>query len=83
MRARIAVAVAAVGLVAACSSNNEPPQQSPTPDAPTGHGGLAACLAEHGVPAAPSAAGPPPGVDADTWQKAMQACSTLAPGPAG
>jgi hypothetical protein len=36
------------------------------------------------VPTAPGPAlGPPPGVDQDTWHRAMQACSSLAPGPAG
>jgi len=41
-------------------------------------------LSEHGVPTAPGPAlGPPPGVDQDTWHRAMQACSSLAPGPAG
>ena len=41
------------------------------------------CLSEHGVPAAPGPAGPPPGVDPDKWNEAMQTCSSLAPGPAG
>ena len=50
---------------------------------PTGHGGFAHCLSEHGAPTAPGpAAGPPPGVDQDTWHRAMQAYSALAPGPA-
>jgi hypothetical protein len=36
------------------------------------------------VPIAPGpAVGPPPGVDQDIWHRAMQACSSLAPGPAG
>ncbi|WP_110317524.1 hypothetical protein [Mycolicibacterium moriokaense] len=85
MRARSLGAVfAAAGLVAACSANTPAPAQSSTSVAPTGHGGFAHCLSEHGVPAPPgAAAGPPPGVDKDTWQRAMQACSTLAPGPAG
>jgi len=79
----LAAVLAAAGLVAACSANTPPPEQS-TSVAPTGHGGFAHCLSEHGVPAAPGpAAGPPPGVDQDTWQRAMKACSTLAPGPAG
>ncbi len=66
----------------ACTPNSAPPEQSPTSVAPTGHGTLAHCLAEHGVPAAPGpAVGPPPGVDQDTWRQAMQACSSLAPGP--
>jgi hypothetical protein len=79
----LAAGLAAVGLLAACSSNTPSPEQSPTPVAPAGHGGLAHCLSEHGVPAAPGpAVGPPPGVDQDTWHQAMQACSSLAPGPA-
>ena len=79
----LAAGLAAVGLLAACSSNTPPPEQSPASVAPAGHGGLAHCLSEHGVPAAPGpAAGPPPGVDQDTWHQAMQACSSLAPGPA-
>ncbi len=49
-----------------------------------GHGSLAYCLGQHGVPAPPGpATGPPPGVDPATWDKAMEACSSLAPGPAG
>jgi hypothetical protein len=81
--AQILVAAAILG---GCSSN--PPaeqtttEQSETP--PTGHGSLAQCLREHGVPAAPGpTAGPPPGVDPGTWDQAMQTCSSLAPGPAG
>jgi len=43
---------------------------------------LAHCLTEHGVPAAPGPMmGAPPGVDQQTWDQAMQACSTLGPGP--
>jgi hypothetical protein len=79
----LAAGFAAAGLLAACSSNMRPPEQSPTSVAPTAHGGFAHCLSEHGVPAAPGpAAGPPPGVDQDTWHRAMEACSSLAPGPA-
>jgi hypothetical protein len=78
-----AAAIAAAGLLVACSANETAPQQTSTQVAPAGHGSLAHCLGEHGVPAAPGpAAGPPPGVDPDTWHKAMQSCSTLAPGPA-
>lgn len=85
MRAmRLAVGIAAAGLLAACSTEAPPAQQSPTSVAPTGHGTLAQCLSEHDVPSAPGpAVGPPPGVDPDTWQQAMRACSSLAPGPAG
>jgi len=87
-------AVALVGSATACSSNTTPPQQqqpgtstSPTSAVPTGHGAYAQCLTEHGVPApaggalGPQPGGPPPGVDQDTWHTAMQACSSLAPGP--
>jgi hypothetical protein len=80
----LAAGLAAAGLLAACSSNTPPAEQSPTSATPTGHGGFAHCLSEHGVPAAPGpAVGPPPGVDQNSWHQAMQACSTLAPGPAG
>ena len=80
----VAAALAAAGLLAACSSAATQPEQSSTSVAPTGHGGFAHCLSEHGVPTAPGpAAGPPPGVDQDTWHRAMQACSSLGPGPAG
>ena len=58
------MAVAAAGLVVACSNSASRPEQSPTSAASTGHGAVAHCLAEHGAPAAPGpAAGPPPGVD--------------------
>ena len=77
---------AAAGILAGCSSD-PPAEQNTTTEsetAPTGHGSLAQCLSEHGVPPAPGpAAGPPPGVDPGTWQRAMQTCSSLAPGPAG
>ncbi|HTI77982.1 MAG TPA: hypothetical protein VL634_23475 [Mycobacterium sp.] len=80
----VAAGLAAAGLLAACSSNTPAPEPSSSSVAPTGHGGLAHCLSEHGVPAAPGpAVGPPPGVDQNTWHQAMQACSSLAPGPAG
>jgi len=80
----VAAGIAAAGLLAACSSNTPAPEQVSTSVAPTGHGGLAHCLSEHGVPAETGpAVGPPPGVDAATWHRAMQACASLAPGPAG
>jgi hypothetical protein len=79
---RIAAGIVAAGLLAACSSNTASPEQSTTSVAPTDHGAFAHCLSQHGVPTAPGpAVGPPPGVDQDTWHKAMQACSSLAPGP--
>jgi hypothetical protein len=84
-------AVAAVALLglAGCTSNapsapeeSSAPQSTPaSPDA-TQHGGLAHCLSEHGVTeTAVNPAGPPAGVDEKTWDEAVQACSTLAPGP--
>lgn len=81
----LAAGLAAVAILAGCSSSS-PAEQSTTEEsvAPTGHGSLAQCLREHGVPAAPGpVAGPPPGVDPDAWNEAMQTCSSLAPGPAG
>ena len=85
MRPRfLATAIAVATLLAGCASDPPPDQQSSTSVAPTGHGSLAQCLSDQGVPAAPGpAAGPPPGVDAGAWQRAMTACSSLAPGPAG
>jgi hypothetical protein len=84
----LAAVLAAAGLLAACSSEtpapSAPASASTSVAPPSGHGALAKCLSEHGVPAAPGpVAGPPPGVDQDTWQKAKAACSTLEPGPAG
>ncbi|MGV0792975.1 hypothetical protein [Mycolicibacterium sp. XJ1819] len=78
----LAACLSAAAILAGCGS--EPPAQQPSPSvAPTEHGSLAHCLGEHGVPAAPGpAVGPPPGVPAETWQQAMQECSSLAPGPA-
>jgi hypothetical protein len=76
--------LAAMAALAACSAGTPAPAPSPTSVSPTGHGALAHCLTEHGMPAAPGPVnGPPPGVDQDSWHKAMQACSTLGPGPAG
>jgi hypothetical protein len=82
----LAALAAAAVLVSACGSEAPEPEpgspSSPAPSSPT-HGALAQCLSDHGVPAAPGpTAGPPPGVDPATWQKAMQECSTLEPGPA-
>ncbi|MGX9788153.1 hypothetical protein [Mycobacterium sp. MMS18-G62] len=79
---RLAATLGAAGFLVACSSTTPAPQQSSTSIAPTGHGALAHCLGEHGVPAAPGPAiAPPPGVDPGTWHQAMQACSSLTPGP--
>ncbi|MGD9622936.1 MAG: hypothetical protein AB7G47_22660 [Mycolicibacterium sp.] len=50
----------------------------------TGHGSLANCLREHGVPPAPGpTTGLPPGVDPAVWQQALAECSSLVPGPPG
>ena len=71
--------LAAAAILGACSS--EGPQPDPT-EPPAEHGNYAHCLSEHGVPVAPGpVAGPPAGVDQQTWQQAVKACSTLAPGP--
>ncbi|MHC9294448.1 hypothetical protein ACRCUN_18435 [Mycobacterium sp. LTG2003] len=75
-----AATLAAATALAACSSSD--PEPAPTSEAPAEHGSYAHCLSEHGVPAPPGpAASAPPGVDPSIWQQAMQACSTLAPGP--
>lgn len=79
--------LAAAVLSGACSTAQSPPEPAPATPAPaTAHGSLAECLRAQGVPesAGPAAVlGPPSGVDETTWEQAMQACSTLAPGPAG
>lgn len=75
----LAAGIAAVGILAGCSSS-PPAEQSTTSVTPTGHGSLAHCLSEHGVPVAPGpAVGPPSGVSQETWSRAMQACSMLGP----
>lgn len=79
----VTVGIAAAGVLAGCSST-PPTEQAPASEAPTGHGSFAHCMSEHGIPAAPGpAVGAPPGVAEQTWRDAMQACSSLAPGPAG
>ena len=82
MRIRtLAAGLAAAALLSACSSPDTPAPTTET--SPEGqHGGYAACLAEHGVATPPMGPGVPPGVNADTWAKASQACAELAPGPA-
>ena len=76
--------IACVLFIAGCSSKSEsPPAETTTP---TVHGSLAECLHANGVPKSAGPAvvlGRPDGVDQATWDKAMQACSTLGPGPAG
>ena len=88
MRGSVAAAMIATALLStACSSGRTPPEPTADTPAPTAqHGSLAECLRAQGVPesAGPAAVlGPPSGVDESTWEQAMQACSTLAPGPAG
>jgi len=88
MRMRWLLPAAAVMFVAACSSTSAPSESgsSSRSESPAAHGSFADCLKANGVDetAAPAAVlGPPEGVDQSTWQQAMQACSSLAPGPAG
>lgn len=82
MRIRLlTAAIAAAGLLSACGTSEAPaPTTEPSPSGH--HGGYAACLAEHGVTTPPMGPGAPPGVDADIWAKAVQACAEHAPGPA-
>lgn len=83
------LAAAAALLIAGCSSDagQDAPTTTSVPQPPPGpatHGGLAECLKGQGVADAggPAAVlGPPAGVDQATWDKAMRACSSLAPGP--
>jgi hypothetical protein len=79
--------LAAALLSGACHAAQSPPEPTPATPAPaTAHGSLSECLRAQGVPesAGPAAVlGPPSGVDDATWERAMQACATLAPGPAG
>jgi len=78
-RLRPAALVGVAFFLAACSSDAARP-------APASHGSLAECLKAHGVDESSRPAAvldPPSGVDPATWQAAMRACSTLAPGPAG
>jgi hypothetical protein len=78
-------------MVAAAVGCGSPPSPdtTPTPATVVEHGAYAHCLNEHGVteppaPAvgpAPGPAAPPAGVDQATWDTAVQACASLAPGP--
>lgn len=94
MRRSVAAAVLAAALCSAgCAGTPEPkppPESEPAsvsstaPASPGAHGGLADCLHANGVPdsTGPAAVlGPPADVDPAVWDKAMTACSTLAPGP--
>jgi hypothetical protein len=85
---RTAAAITAALMIAGCSAKNSPSQPTTTDwePKPATHGSLAECLKANGVPDAggPAAVlGPPAGVDQGAWDKAMKACATLAPGPAG
>ncbi len=66
------------------TSPNTPSPSTTTPGSAE-HGSLARCLHEHGVPdsAGTAVLGPPSGVDPGVWDRAMKACSSLEPGPAG
>lgn len=80
----MAVVIAAL-LIAGCSSKSAPPETPSPAPSPAGHGSLAECLRDQGVSdsgGAPAVLGPPAGVDPGTWDEAMKACSTFAPGPA-
>lgn len=87
--AALAVPVAGTLLIAGCSSKpgSDTPkttESTSAPAKPTEHGSLAECLRGQGVAdvGGPAAVlGPPAGVDQATWDKAMQACSSMAPGP--
>ncbi|MDX1885662.1 hypothetical protein [Mycolicibacterium sp. 120270] len=80
---RLATVLVAAVIVAGCSSNSAPSEESSTESpGPAGHGAYASCLHENGVSAPPGpVAGPPPGIDESTWKKAEKACASLAPGP--
>ncbi|AFM19180.1 hypothetical protein Mycch_4475 [Mycolicibacterium chubuense NBB4] len=81
---RLALAAApAVALLAACSGPSDPVvSTAPFVTPSVGHGALAYCLGQHGIPAPPGpVSGPPAGVDPADWEAAMSACSSLAPGP--
>ncbi|MCE9515018.1 MAG: hypothetical protein K8R24_03595 [Mycobacterium sp.] len=93
MRRKAVTAVLAAALCGAgCAGTPEskpPPERAPDSasvpaPAPGAHGGLAECLHANGVPdsTGPAAVlGPPTDVDPGVWDRAMTACSTLAPGP--
>ncbi|CAJ1579688.1 hypothetical protein [[Mycobacterium] wendilense] len=86
---RVLPVLAAAGLVGlaalvGCGSDSSAPEDETTAPATVEHGSFASCLNEHGVDeSAASPVGPPADVDQETWDRAMEACSTLAPGPAG
>ncbi len=93
MRALVFGAAAAAVLLAGCTSSptpsGPPTAISPAPTEATRLAGRStgrwrnACT-DHGVTDSGGSAvlGPPAGVDQATWDQAMKACATLAPGPA-
>lgn len=88
MKRPVSAIAAAALLIAGCSAEPTPSQpgreSSPVPSR-AAHGSLAECLRSQGVSDAggPAAVlGPPAGVDPATWDEAMKACATFAPGPA-
>lgn len=88
MRRLLPATVSAAALLLAACSGQQAPSQPTTTDAERvpAHGSLAECLKANGVAesSGPAAVlGPPAGVDPAQWDKAMKACATLAPGPAG
>ena len=81
---RIAVSIGAALLIASCSTKQPPSEPANGEEAHPAHGSLADCLKANGVTetgGAPVVLGPPAGVDQATWDSAMKACATLAPGP--
>ena len=80
-RSFLAAGFAAAALLSGCGSADTPPAPATTQPV-AGHGGYAACLAEHGVSTPPAGPVTPPGVDPQTWAQAQQACADKAPGPA-
>jgi hypothetical protein len=76
-------AVASLALVPACSDDKATTPTTTT--APVTHGAYGECLRSHGISDPPHGplAGPPAGVDQSTWDKATQACASLAPAPPG
>ena len=82
---RTAAALSAGLLIAGCSAKQAPSQPATGGDAHPVHGSLADCLKSNGVTetgGAPAVLGPPAGVDPGTWDTAMKACASFAPGPA-
>lgn len=87
MRRLGSAAILGAGLVLAACSGKQAPSSPTSTDwtPPPAHGSLAECLKSQGVAESGGPAvvlGPPAGVDPGQWDKAMKACSTLAPGPA-